>query len=166
MRVIGYSGEQLGILSISEAVKRAREQSLDLVEVSPNSEPPVCKIMDYGKYKYAQNKKIHDAKKHQTVIQIKEIKVRPNIEQHDLEFKVKHIKRFLQEGNKVKVNLVFRGREITHTETSRVLLDKITEEIGSIGVVELKPKMDKKNLFMVLAPKPVSSKKEKEPKTE
>lgn len=102
---------------------------------------------------------MHDAKKHQTVIQVKEIKVRPNIEEHDLEFKVKHIKRFLQDGNKVKVSLIFRGREITHTETSKVLLDRITDEISSIGIVEHKPKLEKKNLFMVLTPKPAFTKK-------
>jgi len=118
--------------------------------------------MDYGKYKYAQSKKIQDARKHQTVIQVKEIKIRPNIEDHDMGFKIKHIKKFLSDGNKVKVSLIFRGREITHTEIAKVLLDRITEEISSVGIVEHKPKLDKKNLFMILTPKAVSVKKNKE----
>ncbi|MGQ9696029.1 MAG: translation initiation factor IF-3 [Thermodesulfobacteriota bacterium] len=153
VRVIGHDGKQIGILPLKEAMKLAEEQGLDLVEVAPQATPPVCRIMNYGKYKYQQSKKIQEAKKHQTVIQVKEVKIRPRTEEHDLQFKLRHAKRFLSEGNKVKVSMLFRGREIAHPEMGRELLDRVIAELKDLMVIEQAPRLEGRNMVMLLAPK-------------
>ena len=156
VRVINLEGEQLGIFPIAEALNIAREASRDLVEVSPNASPPVCRIMDYGKFKYEQSKKSYQAKKKRhvpRVTHIKEIKVRPKTEEHDLQFKIRHIKKFLSHGDKAKITLIFRGREITHPERGQEVMDRITEEIQDVGVVENPAKLEGRNMVMLLAPK-------------
>src|SRR4030042_4217362 len=141
VRVIDPEGKQLGILAVFEALRLATNFELDLVEVSPKSEPPVCRIMDYGKFKYQLSKKAHDAKKKQTVVIVKEVKVSPKTEEHDIQFKLRHMRRFLEAGDKVKVTMLFRGREITHTEIGKQILDRIVKGIEDIGVVEQDPKL-------------------------
>jgi translation initiation factor IF-3 len=153
LRVVGPEGEQLGILSIAEALERAQELGLDLVEVAPNADPPVCKVMDYGKFRYQQQKRAHEAKKKQTVIQVKEVKVRPKIDEHDYQFKLKHVKRFLDGGDKAKVSVMFRGREIVHRDLGRKLLDRFVEDTKEIGEIESMPKMEGRNMTMVLTAK-------------
>ncbi len=145
----------MGIFPVPEALKIAREKSSDLVEVSPNATPPVCRFMDYGRFKYQQSKKHNQAKKKhsQTVIHIKEIKLRPKTDEHDIQFKIRHIKRFLTNGDKAKISLIFRGREITHPELGKEVLDRIAEEIEDIGVVEQAPKLEGRNMTMLIAPK-------------
>jgi translation initiation factor IF-3 len=130
----------------------AREKGLDLVEVAPNARPPVCRIMDYGRYKYEQAKAEREARRKQHVTQMKEIKMRPNIEEHDFEFKTRHIKRFLQERDKVKVTIMFRGREMAHTENGKEVLDDVVEEIGDLAVVEQQARLEGRNMFLILAP--------------
>ena len=125
---------------------------MDLVEVAPNARPPVCRIMDYGRYKYEQAKADREAKRKQHVTQMKEIKMRPNIEEHDFEFKTRHIKRFLQERDKVKVTIMFRGREMAHTENGKEVLDDVVEEIGDLAVVEQQARLEGRNMFLILAP--------------
>ncbi len=154
MRVIGADNEQLGILTLQEALAKAESQQLDLVEVSPTAVPPVCRIMDYGKFKYQQNKKLQEAKKKQTQVLLKEIKLRPKTDDHDILTKVKHIRRFLEEGNKAKVTVVFRGREITHMEIGLAALEKMASELQDIGMVEVRPKMEGRGMYMIIAPKP------------
>lgn len=119
VRVIDADGRQVGIVPLKEAMRIAGEQGLDLVEVAPNANPPVCRVMNYGKFKYQQSKRTHEARKHQTVVHVKEVKVRPGTEEHDFQFKLRHVKRFLDEGNKVKISMLFRGREIAHPELGR-----------------------------------------------
>ena len=155
VRVIDLMGNQIGIIPLSEALKIAKDESCDLVEVSPNASPPVCRIMDYGKFKYQQSKKFHQAKKKhsQSIIHIKEIKIRPKTDEHDFQFKIRHIKRFLSQGDKAKISLIFRGREITHPELGKEVLDRIAEETKDIGVVEQLPKLEGRNMTMLLAPK-------------
>ena len=155
VRVVGAESEQLGILSLSEALAIAESQHLDLVEVSPTAVPPVCRIMDYGKFKYQQQKKTVQAKKKHGlgVMHIKEIKLRPRTEEHDLLVKIGHIKRFLTHGDKAKINLMFRGREIGNPSMGKALLDRIIAEIQDIGVVENQPRMEGRNMIMLLAPK-------------
>jgi translation initiation factor IF-3 len=156
VRVINLEGEQLGIFPIAEALNIAREASRDLVEVSPNASPPVCRIMDYGKFKYEQSKKTYQAKKKKhvpRVTHIKEIKVRPKTEEHDLQFKIRHIKKFLTQGDKAKITLIFRGREITHPERGKEVMDRIAEEIEDVGIVENPAKLEGRNMIMLLAPK-------------
>ena len=153
VRVINSKGEQLGIMPLKEALKIAGEEGLDLVEVDPNSNPPVCRIMDYGKFKYKQSKKIHEAKKSQTTFQVKEVKIRPNTEEHDIEYKVGHIKRFLGSGNKAKVCIVFKGREIAYREMGVNILNRIAEEVKDMGIVEQQPKLEGRNMAIVIAPK-------------
>jgi translation initiation factor IF-3 len=153
VRVVSYEGEQLGIMLTSEALRLAEEQGLDLVEVAPNEKPPVCRIMDFGKYKYQQSKRLQQAKKRQKVILVKEIKLRPKTEEHDYQFKSQHIRRFLQEGNKVKVTVVFRGREMAHTELGQRMLDRMASEMEDMGAVEQTPKQEGRNLAMVLTPR-------------
>jgi translation initiation factor IF-3 len=144
----------LGILPIVEALSRAKENGLDLVEVSPNSNPSVCRILDYGKYKYQQSKKLHEAKKKQTVIHVKEVKLRPKTEKHDYNVKVNHIKRFINAGNKTKVTMRFKGREITHAELGQAMLERIAVDVQDIAVVEQKPKLEsRRSMIMILAPK-------------
>jgi translation initiation factor IF-3 len=151
--VIGSDGSQLGILPIEKALQLAAESHFDLVEVAPNADPPVCKIMDYGKFKYQQNKKTQEAKKKASVIQVKEVKVRPKTDEHDLEFKMRHIRRFLGQKDKAKVTMLFRGREIAYTQQGMKILERIIEALQDEAVVEQRPKMEGRNLIMVLAPK-------------
>lgn len=154
LRVIGDDGSQLGIMSLNEALDLAAEQGLDLVEVSPNSRPPVCRIMDYGKYKYNQKKKQQSARRRQAGQQMKEVKLRPKTEEHDFQFKFKHIMRFLEDGNKAKVTVRFRGREMAHRDIGFEMLQRIIEEAGDMAVVASKPAMEGRLLYMVLAPSP------------
>jgi len=140
-------------MSSKEALGIAKEEGLDLVEVAPNSNPSVCRIMDYGKFKYQQSKKAQDAKKVQTTFQVKEIKVRPNTDEHDLQYKLRHIKRFLEGGNKVKIRIIFRGREIAYTSAGTQMLNRIAEEVKDFGVIERVPKLEGRNMIMVIAPK-------------
>jgi translation initiation factor IF-3 len=153
VRVIGADGSQLGILPIERALELAIEAHSDLVEVAPNADPPVCKIMDYGKYKYQQNKRSQEAKKKASVIQVKEVKIRPKTDDHDLEFKIRHIRRFLGQKDKAKVTMLFRGREIVYVDLGMKILDRVLEELQDEAVVEQKPRMEGRNLVMVLAPK-------------
>ena len=153
VRVISSEGEQLGILDTREAIKRAEELGLDLVEVAPTAKPPVCRIMDFGKYKYELAKKAHDSRKHQTVILVKEVKLRPRTDEHDIQFKTNHIKRFLEDGNKVKVSVMFRGREMAHTQMGRVVLDRIIAALQNEAVVEQSSRMEGRNMTLLLGPK-------------
>jgi translation initiation factor IF-3 len=153
VRVIGPEGEPLGILQTHEALSMAESQLLDLVEVSPTAVPPVCRIMDYGKFKYQQSKKMQEAKKKQVQVQLKEVKLRPKTDEHDLIFKIKHVRRFLEEGNKAKITLVFRGREITHMEYGQRALDRFAHDLEDVAVIEVRPKMEGRSMFMIVAPK-------------
>ena len=153
VRVISDAGEQLGILPVQDAIRAAEERGLDLVEVAPQAEPPVCKIMDFGKYKYEQAKKAHESKKHQKIVLLKEVKMRPGTDVHDYTFKLNHAKRFLEEGNKVKVTVVFRGREMAHTDLGRALLQRVVTDIAETGNVEQMPKQEGRALIMIIAPK-------------
>ena len=152
VRLIDSDGNQIGVVPIDEARQAAREKGLDLVEISPSARPPVCRIMDYGRWKYEQAKADREARKKQHVTQMKEIKMRPNIEEHDFDFKTRHIKRFLDEKNKVKVTIMFRGREMAHTENGREVLDDVIEELGTQAVVEQAPRLEGRNMFMIVAP--------------
>jgi translation initiation factor IF-3 len=131
----------------------AESQQLDLVEVSPTAVPPVCRIMDYGKFKYQQSKKMQEAKKKQIQVQLKEIKLRPKTDEHDLLFKINHVRRFLEEGNKAKITLVFRGREITHMEYGQKALDRVAAALEDIAVIEVRQKMEGRSMYMIVAPK-------------
>ncbi len=153
VRVIGADGSQLGIMRTDDALRRAEEEGLDLVEISPKAMPPVCKIMDYGKYKYAQAKQQAKARKNQSTVVIKEIKFRPKTDEHDFDFKVRHIRRFLQEGNKAKLVIIFRGREIVHPETGQAMLKAVVEACNDIAVIEQNPMMEGRRMLMVLGPK-------------
>jgi len=153
VRVVDDEGGQLGILAIGEALAVAEQRGLDLVEVAPEAQPPVCRIMDYGKYKYQQNKRAAEAKKKQVRVEIKEVKMRPKTEEHDFLFKVKNARRFLEEGNKVKVTVMFRGREVTHPEFGRRLLERMVADVAEVGQPESMPSMAGRFMIMVLAPK-------------
>lgn len=153
MRVIGAESEPLGILPLSQALELAEQQQLDLVEVSPTAVPPVCRIMDYGKFKYQQSKKMQEAKKKQVHVLLKEIKLRPKTDDHDLEFKINNVKRFLEEGNKAKITLVFRGREITHMDVGRAVIEKVAKELQEVAIIESQPRVEGRNMYMIVAPK-------------
>lgn len=153
VRVIDPDGKQIGIIPTQQALESAIEFGLDLVEISPNANPPVCKIMDYGRYKYEQTKKRQEAKKKQSTFQVKEIKVRPKTGEHDLQVKISHIKRFIAKKDKVKVTVLFRGREITLTARGRELLKQIADETAEYAVIEQMPKFEGRTMVMVLAPK-------------
>jgi len=153
VRLIDSEGNQRGIVQISEAINIAGDIGLDLVEISPNAKPPVCKVMDYGKYRYEQTKKKQEAKKRQNIFQVKEIKVRPKTGEHDLQVKLGHIKKFIGKNDRVKVTVMFKGREITLSQKGREILAMIAEETSDIAVVEQYPKMEGRIMFMVLAPK-------------
>ncbi|NPA49664.1 MAG: translation initiation factor IF-3 [Thermodesulfobacteria bacterium] len=153
VRVVDSDGKQLGILSRHEALRLAQDQGLDLVEVAPQADPPVCRIMDYGQFLYQQAKKAKEARKKQTIVEVKEIKVRPKTDVHDLETKIRHIKRFLKDKNKVKVRVFFRGREITKPELGMEVLKKILSAVEEEAQVEMKPRMEGRQMIMVLAPK-------------
>ena len=150
--MVDSDGEQLGIMPIEEALSVAEDQELDLVEVAPNSDPPVCRIMDYGRFKYQQSKRSHEAKKRQKVIHVKEVKMRPKTEAHDFQFKARHIRRFLDEGNKAKVTIMFRGREMAHQHLGMRLLTRMIEELKDVAQVEQEPIQEGRNMVMVLAP--------------
>jgi translation initiation factor IF-3 len=153
VRVVGADGTQLGIMVTSDAQRLAEEEGLDLVEVAPNERPPVCRIMDYGKYKYQKSKRLQQAKKKQKIILVKEIKLRPKTEEHDYRFKTQHVRRFLQDGHKAKVTVVFRGREMAHTELGRRILDRVIEDLEDVATVEQLPKQEGRNMTMVLGPR-------------
>ncbi|MDO5536581.1 MAG: translation initiation factor IF-3 [Desulfovibrionaceae bacterium] len=153
VRVIGVEGEQLGIMLRNEAIAAAREVGCDLVEVSSNSEPPVCRIMDYGKFKYEQQKKRQDAKKRQTVVQVKEIKVRPKTDDHDYETKVRHVRRFLEDGDRCKVTVFFRGREIVHKDRGMDILERFMKDLEDVARVDQEPRAEGRTLQMLLVPK-------------
>lgn len=153
VRVTSATGEQLGIMATRDALQLAEEQHLDLVEVAPKAKPPVCRIMDFGKYRYEQQKRDKEAKKKQKVITIKEVKLRPNIEQHDFDVKLKNALRFIEEGNKVKVTIMFRGREMSHQELGRDVLRRVAEELKDLVAIERDAKLEGKNMIMILAPK-------------
>ncbi|MFC2287794.1 MULTISPECIES: translation initiation factor IF-3 [Selenomonas] len=153
VRVTSASGEQLGIMATRDALRMAEEQHLDLVEVAPKAKPPVCRIMDFGKYRYEQQKREKEAKKKQKIVTIKEVKLRPNIEQHDFDVKLKNALRFLEEGNKVKVTIMFRGRELSHPELGREVLNKVADRLKELVSIERDAKLEGKNMTMILAPK-------------
>lgn len=152
VRLIASDGNQLGVVRLEEALRLAQEVDLDLVEISPTANPPVCKIMDYGKYKYLQKKKEHEAKKRQTVVHLKEVKMRPMTDEHDFQFKMRHVQRFLEEGNKAKVTVVFRGRELEHKSHGRALMDRVLETMKGKATVESPPMMEGRAMIMILAP--------------
>jgi translation initiation factor IF-3 len=152
VRVISPDGEQLGIIPIEQALSIAEEQGLDLVEVAPLARPPVCRIMDYGKFKYEEQRKAREARKKQHHVQIKEVKMRPGIEDHDFDFKTRHARRFLEEGNKVKLTMMFRGRQMAHPEIGRQVLDRVSEMLSDVAKVESAPMMEARAMTMVLAP--------------
>ncbi len=153
IRVIGQDGTQLGILTPPEALEKAYALGLDLVEVAPEARPPVCKIMDYGKYRYEQSKKEREARKKQTIIQVKEIKMRPKTEEHDFRFKLRHAERFLKEGNKAKVTMMFRGREMVHMNLGQKLLDRFAEGLKDLAHIEQHAKVEGRSMSIILAPK-------------
>lgn len=154
VRVIGSDGEQLGIMSGREAQQLAYEKHLDLVEIAPTAKPPVCRIMDYGKYRYEQQKRKKESRKKQKTFDIKEVKLRPGIEEHDFNVKFKNAVRFLEDGDKVKVTIMFSGRELSHPELGEVLLNKMAAQLKEMAVVERQPKLEGKNMIMIVAPKP------------
>jgi len=154
VRVIADDGQQLGIIPTSEALRIAQEKGLDLVEVAPGAEPPVCRIMDFGKFKYQQQKKQQEARKKQTVIQLKEIKVRPKTDEHDYQTKLKHIRRFLEAGDRCKVTVFFRGREIVHKDRGLTILNRIVVDLGELAKTEQEPKSEGRTMTMLLAPQP------------
>lgn len=154
VRVIDDEGQMLGVYTVPDAIRLAKERGLDLLEISPNAEPPVCKIVDYGKFKYEKKKKVQEAKKKQIVIQVKEVQLRPQIEEHDLEYKTNNIKRFLQEGDKAKVSVMFRGREIAYVDHGHKLLSRLIEQVKEVGMVEAPPKLEGKRLTVIFAPLP------------
>lgn len=152
VRLIGDEGEQIGIVPLDEARERAEAKGLDLVEVAPDARPPVVKLMDFGKFKYEQARAAREARKKQHTTQVKEVKFRPGIEDHDFEFKVRHARRFLTEGNKVKLTMMFRGRQMSHPELGREVLMRAREALGEVGTVESQPSFEGRTMFMVLAP--------------
>lgn len=142
----------VGVVSVSEGLRRAEEAGLDLVEVSPNADPPVCKVLDYGKYKYEQQKKAAEARKKQKTIDVKEIKIRPSIEEHDYGVKLRNARRFLEDGDKVKVTMRFRGREMSHQEIGMQVLEKFRDDLSDLGKVEVHPKLEGRQMMMMMAP--------------
>ena len=152
VQVIGSEGENLGILNLQEAINRAKNEGLDLIEIAPNTKPPVCKIMDIGKYKYDQQKKASKAKKNQKKVELKEIKLRPVTEVHDYTFKIKNAQKFLSKGDKVKFTIKFKGRELQHVNLGNELMDKIKADMENIGKIEMHPKFDGKQMIMVVQP--------------
>lgn len=153
VRLIDENGEMVGVFSPRDALSRARQADLDLVEISPNAVPPVCRIIDYGKYRYEHQKKLHEAKKHQKIVELKELKMRPNIDVGDYAVKLRSSQKFIQDGNKVKVSLMFKGREITHQEVGFALMHRFQNDVEGFAKVEVGPKMEGKQIYMLLAPK-------------
>ncbi len=150
--MIGADGEQVGIVSSRQALEMAEEAGLDLVEVAPNARPPVCKLLDYGKYKYEQKQKAKEARRNASHIQVKEVKLRPKTDENDILTKIRHIRRFLEDGDKAKITIMFRGREITHSDRGRTILERIKEEIGEDANVEMGPRMEGRTMIMIMAP--------------
>ena len=146
-------GKQLGVISLTDALAEAAKAGLDLVEVSPTAAPPVCRIMDYGKFRYQQSKKVQVSKKSQTVIQVKEIRLRPKTEEHDLEVKIKHVKKFLEQHNKVKISMMFRGREIAYTDIGRKIMEDIKNTLADGCVIDQQPKLEGRSMVMIVSPK-------------
>ncbi|MDC0946495.1 translation initiation factor IF-3 [Nitrospinaceae bacterium] len=163
--VIGDDGEHLGTIPTEEALSMAEDRDMDLVEVAANSNPPVCRIMDYGKHKYKASKKAHEAKKNQKIVHVKEVKFRPNTDQHDFDFKLKHVQRFLENGDKAKVVIFFKGREIVHREFGQKVLERVAEQTEDIAVIEQTAKQEGRTLVMILAPKSFKTKKGSPSKT-
>lgn len=155
--MIGPEGEKLDVMPTRDAVKKAEEMGFDLVEVAPASQPPVCRIMDYGKYKYEQSKKRHTTKVSQKGSHLKEIKMRPRTDKHDLDFKVRHIQEFLEQGNKVKVTIMFRGREMAYISQGQAVMKKVTEAVADFGALENNPRMEGRNMIALIVPKKTSS---------
>lgn len=153
IRLIDQHGNMVGVVSVAEGIRMADQAGLDLVEISPTASPPVCKILDYGKYKYEVQKREHEARRKQKVIQIKEIKLRPTIDKHDLEIKMKHVMEFLEDGDKVRITLRFRGREMDHTELGMQVLDRVQDALKECAKVEQSPKMEGKQIVMTVAPR-------------
>ncbi len=153
MRVVDHDGSQLGVMPLREALSKAMEKNLDLVNVAPNAKPPVCKIMDFGKYKYEQSKRDKESRKNQKLVIVKEVKVRPNIEDHDFQTKLRNARRFLESGDKVKATVMFRGREITHPELGQKLLVRMAKDLEELANVEREPKVEGRNMIMILTPK-------------
>ena len=153
IRIIGENGEQVGVLPMSEGLKLAREKNLDLVEVAPQASPPVCRIMDFSKYKYEQEKKERLARKKQKIVHLKEIKLKPNIEEHDYQTKLRHLKRVLGRGDKTKVTLMFRGREMAHVDIGRALMDRLMKDLSEFAGIEKPPVLEGRFMIMIMAPK-------------
>lgn len=153
VRVIGEEGEQLGVLGIQEAIRAARDRGLDLVEVAPTAQPPVCRIIDFGKFQYEQKKKANEAKKKQVIITVKEVKFRPGTDDHDYEYRMKHAREWLQGGDKVKATIWFRGREMTHRELGSKILLKLENDLADVGEVEARPRMEGNQMFIIFGPK-------------
>ena len=160
VRVINPDGVQLGVMQTDEAVRLAKDLGYDLVEVAPGARPPVCRIIDFGKFKYEQKKKLHQAKRHQTTMQIKEVKLRPTTEEHDLQVKLKNIFRFLEEGDKAKVTMCFRGREIAYHARGRAIMDRISKELEGHTIIDQPCKMEGRSLIMIFAPSKGRAKEE------
>jgi translation initiation factor IF-3 len=152
VRVI-EEGQQLGIMSLTEALEMAAKASLDLVEVAPNSTPPVCRIMDYGKFRYQQSKKQQVAKKSQSIIQVKEIRIRPKTDDHDLQVKIKHIKKFLTQNDKVKVTMMFRGREMAYTDLGKKIMEEVQRALADVCIIDQHPRLEGRNMIMMVSPK-------------
>jgi translation initiation factor IF-3 len=153
VRVIGEEGEQLGVLGIQEAIRAARERGLDLVEVAPTAQPPVCRIIDFGKFQYEAKKKANEAKKKQVTITVKEVKFRPGTDDHDYDYRMKHARDWLHEGDKVKATIWFRGREMTHRELGSRILQRLEKDLVDVGEVEARPRMEGNQMFIIFAPK-------------
>jgi translation initiation factor IF-3 len=154
VRLISQTGEQLGILQLRDALRIAQQVNLDLVEVAPTARPPVCKVMDYGRFKYEQAKRDREARKNQKIVDIKELKMRPTIEEHDFSVKLRNARRFLEEGDKVKASITFRGREIVHADLGRQVLDRLVRELSDLGAPERPPRMEGRFMTMMIQPKP------------
>jgi translation initiation factor IF-3 len=153
VRVIGEDGEQLGVLAIQDAIRAARDRGLDLVEVAPTAQPPVCRIIDFGKFQYEQKKKANEAKKKQVIITVKEVKFRPGTDDHDYEYRMKHAREWLTGGDKVKATIWFRGREMTHRELGSKILLKLEHDLADVGEVEARPRMEGNQMFIIFGPK-------------
>lgn len=166
VRLIDENGGQVGIVDTKEALRMAKEKGLDLMEVAANANPPVCKITDYGKFKYEKKKQEQKARKNQVVVKVKEVQLRPNTDTHDLETKIRNTRGFLEEGDKVKITLMFRGREITHTQPGFQMMKDVIEQLGELAVVEAPPKLEGKKLILILSPNPQYKKAASKPKEE
>jgi len=153
VRVIGEDSEQLGVMDVRDAIRAAREKGLDLVEIAPNGDPPVCRIIDFGKFQYEAKKKANEAKKKQVTVTVKEVKFRPGTDEHDYSYRMKHAREWLQEGDKVKATIWFRGREMTHRELGSRILEKLEADLSDVGEVEARPRMEGNQMFIILGPK-------------